>query len=319
MERKSNVDPDSEMRDTMCYNQNINIIKTKKGNMPSITVDFKKSSHDIDVDTYIATLRSLSIIAKEVNYKINNRSDIQLNLVAQKEGSFEAVIEFMCTAGPIAIQTAQEILSTINTIIELYKIKKTLRDTSDAKVIQKEGNKVQVINNFGTMYVDQSTYNIYTENQTVQDALASTVSKVSKDDSVDGLVFSSSSDDSVEIDRSEFEPLSRKMTVQSKDAEDEVVPATLVIVKPVLDKSNNKWTFFKGTEKIQADIQDSDFLDTVVSRKCSFTAGDRLMVELRVCNKYDEQLRIYIPKKYSVIKVKNHITGDEAVQMDMLQ
>lgn len=287
--------------------------------MPSITVDFKKSSHDIDVDTYIATLRSLSIIAKEVNYKINNRSDIQLNLVAQKEGSFEAVIEFMCTASPIAIQTAQEILSTINTIIELYKIKKTLRDTSDAKVIQQEGNKVQVINNFGTMYVDQSTYNIYTENQTVQDALASTVSKVSKDDSVDGLVFSSSSDDSVEIDRSEFEPLSRKMTVQSKDAEDEVVPATLVIVKPVLDKSNNKWTFFKGTEKIQADIQDSDFLDTVVSRKCSFTAGDRLMVELRVCNKYDEQLRIYIPKKYSVIKVKNHITGDEAVQMDMLQ
>jgi hypothetical protein len=303
----------------ICYNQNINIIKTKKGNMPSITVDFKKSSHDIDVDTYIATLRSLSIIAKEVNYKINNRTDIQLNIVAQKEGSFEAVVEFICTAGPIAIQTTQEILSTINTIIELYKIKKTLRDTSDAKVVQQEDNKVQVINNFGSMIVNQPTYVIYNENQTVQDALASTFSKTSKDDSVDGLVFNSSSNDSVEVDRSEFEPLSRKMTVQSKDAEDEVVPATLVVVKPVLDKSNNKWTFFKGTEKIQADIQDSDFLDAVANGKCSFTAGDRLMVELRIQNRYDEQFRMYIPKKYSVLKVKDHITGDEAVQMDMLQ
>lgn len=286
--------------------------------MPSITVDFKKSSHDIDVDTYIATLRSLSIIAKEVNYKINNRSDIQLKVVAQKEGSFEAVIEFICTAGPIAIQAAPEILSTINTIIELYKIKKTLRDTSDAKVIQQEDNKVQVINNYGAMTVNQPTYNIYIENQTVQDALAGTFSKTSKDDSVDGLVFNSSSSNSVEIDRSEFEPLSRKMTVQSKEVEDEITSATLVVVKPVLDSSNNKWTFFRGTEKIQADIQDEDFLDAVANGKCSFTAGDRLMVELRIQNRYDEQFRMYIPKKYSVIKVKDHITGDEAVQMGML-
>lgn len=68
------------------------ILKTKRENMPSITVSFKKSSHDIDVDTYIGTLRSLSVIAKEVNYKLSNRSDIQLNVVTQKEGSFEAIL-----------------------------------------------------------------------------------------------------------------------------------------------------------------------------------------------------------------------------------
>ena len=103
--------------------------------MPNITVKFKKGGHDIDVDTYIGTLRSLSVIAKEVNYKNNNRSDIQLNIVAQKEGSFEAVIEFVSTAGPIAVQAAPEILSIINTIIELYKIKKTLRDTDMPKLL----------------------------------------------------------------------------------------------------------------------------------------------------------------------------------------
>ncbi len=52
-----------------------------------------------------------------------------------------------------------------------------------------------------------------------------------------------------------------------------------------------------GTEKIQADIQDSDFLDAVASGKCSFTAGDRLMVEPCIQNKYDEQFRMYIPKE----------------------
>ena len=124
------------------------------------------------MSTHISLHSALCLSLQKVNYKINNRTDIQLNIVAQKEGSFEAVIEFICTAGPIAIQTTQEILSTINTIIELYKIKKTLRDTSDAKVVQQEDNKVQVINNFGSMIVNQPTYVIYNENQTVQDALA---------------------------------------------------------------------------------------------------------------------------------------------------
>lgn len=285
--------------------------------MPNITVKFKKGGHDIDVDTYIGTLRSLSVIAKEVNYKNNNRSDIQLNIVAQKEGSFEAVIEFVSTAGPIAVQAAPEILSIINTIIELYKIKKTLRDTGNAQVTNLANNKVQVINNFGTMVVDQPTYNLYSENQTVQDALASTFSKTSKDNSVDSLVLNSY-DDRVEVDRSDFEALSRKMTIQAKDMENEVVAATLVVAKPVLDNSGNKWSLFKGTEKIQADIQDEEFLGRVARRECSFTSGDRLMVELLIQKEYSEQYLMYIPKKYSILKVKSHITGDEAIQMDML-
>ena len=176
---------------------------------------------------------------------------------------------------------------------------------------------MQIINNFGTMVVDQPTYNLYSENQTVQDALASTFSKTSKDNSVDSLVLNSS-DDRVEVDRSDFEALSRKMTIQAKDMENEVVAATLVVAKPVLDNSGNKWSLFKGTEKIQADIQDEEFLGRVARRECSFTSGDRLMVELLIQKEYSEQYLMYIPKKYSILKVKSHITGDEAIQMDML-
>lgn len=42
------------------------------------------------------------------------------------------------------------------------------------------------------------------------------------------------------------------------------------------------------------------------------------MVELLIQKEYSEQYLMYIPKKYSILKVKSHITGDEAIQMDML-
>lgn len=168
------------------------------------------------------------------------------------------------------------------------------------------------------MVVNQPTYNLYAENQTVQDVLASTFSKTMKDASVNGIALSSI-DDEIEINKEEFTELSRKMAIQSKELENEVAAATLVVIKPVLDESGNKWTFFKGSEKIQADIQDSDFSDKVINGECSFTSGDRLMVELLIRKEYSQQYRMYMPKGYSILKVKSHITGDEAVQMGMLQ
>lgn len=56
-----------------------------------------------------------------------------------------------------------------------------------------------------------------------------------------------------------------------------------------------------------------------INGECSFTSGDRLMVQLLIKKEYNQQYRMYMPRGYSILKVKSHITGDEAVQMDMLQ
>lgn len=307
------------------YYDDIVFQKQTKDNMQiennTLKLDFKKPSHEIDIETYIATLRSLSVIAKEVNYKVHQSSDVQLRVVAQKEGSFESIIEFLQVGAPIVIAHLPSIVDTINIVIELYKLKKIIGDISNAQTEDVGDDRVKVSNSNMAMdnsvIVNNTTYNIYSNNQTVQDAMAGTFKKATEDESLEAIELSSS-DMEVDFSRESFKDLSKKIAIEYEPLENEVKPVTLVVVKPILEKSKNKWTFIKDGYTIQADIDDQDFLDDVVNRVHSFAAGDRLMVELLTRNEYNKQLLINMPKSYTVLKVKNYVSGDEATQMKMI-
>lgn len=287
--------------------------------MPNLVMKFNKDDHQIDVDTYISVLGSLSIIAKEVNYEKNNNSDIQLNIVAQKEGSFESVIEFACIAAPLLIQSLPTIVDIVNTVIELYKIKQVSNKIDPTKTQYMEDNRVQFFNNFGQgiLTVNNNTYNIYNNNQTVQDAMASSFNKINKDKTVTGFKMSSDEKE-VNFDKDEFTAMSKKITIEPQDSEEQTKAATLVVVKPILEKNHGKWSFYLNGALINADIKDNLFLDEVENGERSFRAGDRLMVELQIKSDYNDIYKIYIPKSYTILRVKSHLTATEAVRLDML-
>lgn len=286
--------------------------------MPNLVMKFNKDDHQIDVDTYISVLGSLSIIAKEVNYEKNNNSDIQLNIVAQKEGSFESVIEFACIAAPLLIQSLPTIVDIVNTVIELYKIKQVSNNIDPTKTQYMEDNRVQFFNNSeqGILTVNNNTYNIYNNNQTVQDAMASSFNKINKDKTVTGFKMSSDEEE-VNFDKDEFTAMSKKITIEPQDSEEQTKAATLVVVKPILEKNHGKWSFYLNGALINADIKDNLFLDEVENGERSFRAGDRLMVELQIKSDYNDIYKIYIPKSYTILRVKSHLTATEAVRLDM--
>jgi len=286
--------------------------------MPTLVMKFNKDDHQIDVDTYVSVLGALSIIAKEVNYRKNSNSDIQLNIVAHKEGSFDSVIEFVCVTAPLLIQYTPMVIDIINTIIELYKIKRLSDQIDPTKTQSIEDNKVQLFNNNGEgiLVVNNVTNNIYNNNQSVHDAMASSFSKINEDETITGFRMSSKDED-VNFDRSEFSAMAKKVTIEPQEAEDQVKAATLVIVKPILEKSHNKWTFYLSGNSINADIKDETFLNEVEKGERSFRSGDRLMVELQIRSEYNDVYKVFIPKSYTILKVKNHLTADEAVQMNM--
>jgi len=287
--------------------------------MPNLVMKFNKDDHQIDVDTYISVLGSLSIIAKEDNYDKNNTSDIQLNIVAQKEGSFESVIEFACIAAPLLVQSLPIIVDIVNTVIELYKIKRVSNKIDPTKTQYMEDNRVQFFNNSGQgiLIVNNNTYNIYNNNQTVQDAMASSFNKINKDETITGFKMSSDEEE-VNFNKDEFTAMSKKITIEPQDSEEQTKAATLVVVKPILKKSHDKWSFYLNGVPINADIRDGSFLDEVENGERSFRAGDRLMVELQIKSDYNDIYKIYIPKSYTILKVKNHLTATEVVQLDML-
>lgn len=291
----------------------------KETNMSSLTIKLNKADHQVDVDTYINTLRSLSVIAKEVNYKINGSANLSINVVAEKPGSFECVVEFVNTYGPLIATIAPEIINITQVLIELYKLKKKASEIDFSKTQAIDDHSVQLCNNVGNgvMVVNNNTYNIFTGNQSVQDALSGTFSKIEKDQSVEGISFKDNEGDEVAFKREQFSSLAKKTTIQSQDSEYDVKPATLVVIKPVLDESQNKWTFLMNGFQIQADIKDLEFLAGVVNGEYRFGTGDRLMVELLIESEFHKKYKTFVPKKYSIVKVKSHITADEAEQMNL--
>lgn len=305
----------------MSYNAYVNNKKQKQEfkNMPKLKMKFEKDDHRIDVNTYASALSALSIIATEVNYETHKDSDIQLNVVAQEEGSFESVIEFVCLAGPIITELGKPIIDVLRIIIELYKLKQISHeadftktqsvDADQSQIIMQNGNNGPIVNNV--------TLNIFNNNQTVQDAVSSTFKRLDRDDAVSGFKMSADEEE-VFFSKGEFGKMSEKMTIEPEPQEEETKSVTLIVVKPVLKKSSNKWSFFMSGSEINADIKDEAFLNDVESGKYSFTAGDRLMVELLIKNEYSQQYKIYLPKHYSIIKVKSHMTAEDAVQMEML-
>jgi len=287
--------------------------------MSNLKMSFKKSDHNVGVDTYIGALRSLSIVASEINDQTNKTGKLKMNVVAERPGSFESIVEFALTAGPIMVQVAPSMLELISIAIELYKMKRHASEIDRSKTVKIDDDHVQLNNNNGggIMVVQNITYKMFNENQTVQDALAGTFTKMSDDETVEGFTLESDKD-SVTVGREEFTEMSRKIRIEPKDQSSETVSATLIIIKPILEKSDNKWTFLYGDVPINARIADEEFLDDVVNAKHSFTTGDRLIVEMQIEKEYDERLRHHMPKSHTVLRVKDHLTADEAEQISLL-
>ena len=147
--------------------------------------------------------------------------------------------------------------------------------------------------------------------------MASSFNKIDKDETVTGFKMSSG-EEAVIFNKDEFATMAKKITIEPQDSEEQIKAATLVVVKPILEKSHSKWSFYLNGVSINADIKDDAFLDEVGKGERSFRAGDRLMVEIQIKSDYNDVYKIYIPKSYTVLKVKNHLTADDVIQLNML-
>lgn len=268
-------------------------------------VKFDKSSHDIDTDTYIKALSSITTIMKEVNYQVSSGRKISINVAAQDAGSFDV---------GLIIKTAQDLLSnnniqylaglvTITTgILTLRKLQKKTDDSKteingdDVLIKDKEGRVIYETN--------KNTHEIYKTNQVVQDALAANFKGLSEDELIKGFELSHD-DETFRAERDEFAELSQRIEVQLPNQEVTEVPANLIIVKLVFEGADRKWDFLYNGTKVAAAIHDKNFWKEIDEGK-SFSKGDELVANLRIIREYDQAVAAYINKDYQVVNVREH-------------
>lgn len=292
----------------------------KKDEDKLVKIKFDGQAHQVDAQVFISTLVNFSEVVKEVNREVGSNKKIEIKIVATAEGSFDAHLVLQAIEQSQAvIVPVTGVLSSIVTIIGgIYGFKKwaSRRQLKEAEVQQDDTVKVTDTNG-DSIVVMGSVYNIYNNNQVVNDAVSNSFATLQDDPSITGLEISDENQVLFRAEQEEFDEMATKVVTEDESTKKITTAANLTINKVVFEGAGRKWEFVYQGNRIAANITDADFYKSIDEGE-SFAKGDQLRVDLEITQAYDESLRAYLNKSYTVVKVVKHIPRDKPEQLDML-
>lgn len=282
----------------------------------AFSVKYDKPSHDIDTETYIQSLSALTTLLKEVNHEESSTGRISVNVIAQKEGSFDVNIMLKAITdllSPVNIAYISGIVTIVLGLIEIKRIwhkadiSKTIIDGDDVTIKDVKGNVV-----FETT---RNTYNIYTSNQVVQDALSQNFRALRNDESIEAFKVTNK-EKTVTIPREEFEHMGARVEVMLQEKEESVVSASMIVIKAVFEGAERKWEFLYNGNKISAFMKDEAFWSEINQGK-RFGKGDEIIVDLKIIREYDPAVGAFLNREYQVISVREYHPRELREQMGL--
>ena len=290
-------------------------------NKYNFRIKYEKDQHSINADTYVQSLMSLSTIIKEVNYQVGNGPAVAVNVLAEDQGSFDVALQIIEVVkdNHQLITNGVTILGTIvATAVGLIQLKKFRMANPEAQVSVKP-DEVAFVNNEGDVLFQTNniTYNLYENNQAVNDAVSAQFQAVKKDDEVSAVSITGANQEAVTFGREDFEKLASKRVIEVEEKDEVIVPAQLTISKIVLDNSERKWEFVYQGTKIGAKLIDDDFWQKILNGQVSFANGDVLVADLKIIREYDQVLGAYLNKDYAVMNVRQHLPRNQPSQMSL--
>lgn len=279
-------------------------------NKYSFRIKFEKTEPSINAETYVQSLISLSTIIREVNYQVGSGPGVTVNVLAQEPGSFDVALEIaeVIQSNQALIRDGIAVLSGIvGTVVGVIQLKKHMKGADESKT-EINGDQVSIKDNNGTLIfqTNNTTYNLYKNNQAVNDAVSDQFQAVNKDPEMEAVTITSG-EEVVTLTKEDFSTLSEKRIIEVDDTEEVIVPAQLTISKLVLDNRYRKLEFVYQGTKVGAKIIDDAFWQKILAGEVSFANGDVLVGDLKIIREYDTTLGAYLNKDYSVINIRQHL------------
>lgn len=285
-----------------------------------VKIKFDGQTHQVNAQVFISTLVNFSEVVKEVNRELGSNKNIEIKIVAAAEGSFDAHLVLQAVDGAQQILTANNVnlLSGIVTIIGgVYHFRKWLSRRTIKDVVP-QGDSVKITDIKGdSIVIHGNVYNTYNNNQIVNDAVSNSFASLQDDPSITALEISDESEVLFRAEQDEFDELATKVIIEDENNKKVITAASLTINKVVFEGTNRKWEFIYQGNRIPANISDVNFYKQIDEGE-SFAKGDQLQVDLEITQSYDESLKAYLNKSYTVTKVNKHIPRDRPEQLDIL-
>lgn len=268
----------------------------------------------IPVDLLCNTLVSFQALSNETPLD----AKFTYNVIAHKQGSFEAEISAIATVAPILLSPANInfVLNSLQIVKQWFEIKKHLKGEKPKSVVY-EGNSANVENMEGDIL--QTTLSGASILQNAQaNTIIVAIGNTFRGFDRDALsVFSPDNGNIFKINRGDIDYISSDVNYQDQSEQDycETNRVLLTVIKPDI-AGHSQWQFYYY-RRIDAKINDAGWLDRVIDGDVFIKGKMRIDADLKSVGKKD---RFGIPiegtVKYSVEKVYGEVynsdtTGDQ--------
>ena len=281
----------------------------------SLKIKFDGQLNQVDVNTLTSSLINFSAAIQEINTELNPDQKVNIKIQATEKGSF--LIDVL-----IVVAVAQDLFKhviyapiLISTFADVLTIKKHLSG-EEPKKIEEIDDQIKIENVKGdVIIVKGDIYNIYNNNQVVQDAVSNTFDTLRNDPSISSFEIETEKKKIFSAGLNDFNNLAIKSEVKKENKKVITQTVTLIIFKIVFE-NKYKWEFYYGGNKISAYIADKSFFERIDSGE-KFSKGDNLTVELEIRQIFDKSVNAYVNHSYQVNKVMKHIPRGEEPKLDI--
>lgn len=284
----------------------------------SFSYKYKGDIDAIDLQTLLTSQLHFLTIVNEVQRSIYPGMDLKIKVETPKKGSFELVQLYeWALENNLFNKASLELLDTTTSLASnvfgviggLYTIYAHLKGKK-AKSIEPQGDdKIKIINNSGDIIIaDKIVLNLYTTNQSLNEAFKKQMEVIEEDPSVEGIEIVNNENKNVVVDipRSNFPYFQNKNEYLSNDQITKPKLRVRVFIKKpdLFPKSPDKviWELIHEGRNIKAKIIDPAFIEEI-NKSLRVGQGDSMLVDLNIIAEYDKRLSTHIDKTYEIAKV----------------
>jgi hypothetical protein len=276
----------------------------QKEHVETLTLTYESSTHRAGARAVGAGILTVQSMIDEVQRAFKENEQILVKARPFAEGSLEIPLDLI-VLGAVIVLNEYPLLQKVRDVIARYfEIKKRLR----GQPIEVEDGNVIIIDN-SPIHVDEITLQFLDPGSIVSKTCSDAFRAIEEDLDIKAVrvTSSASSKPLAHVPREEFRyyhpetPIGEQNLGQKREESRE----TLTVRQPAFE-AELAWRFVWHGMKILAKIQDNDFQKRVEEGKESFTAGDRLEVDLCRWQEYDPAALTYVDRQYVITRVHAH-------------
>jgi hypothetical protein len=282
-------------------------------NMEILKIRYDGQNHLIDANTYINSLIHFTTVVNEVNKELAPDKKIEIKILANDKGSF--IVDMLIISQDILGQiknvfTAENLKyggTIATTVVNVFKLAKFLGGSKPKEKIENSNNTVTITNNYGDVKIyNINAANVYLDNPITRKAVEKQFETLDEDNSITSFDILDKDDNKLlEVPQSDFSLIGNPDSeIVSANERKQSITTTLNAITLNLDLKK-KWDFIYNGHIIPAKIKDDTFKQRIDNGE-RFAKGDSLEVEMEIKQEFDESLKTFVNKSYTVTKILNH-------------